>query len=195
MASLRKRYQNRIEVSSDKDAPAVASMPQETAAQPPPVADKQSAEPLEPEKDAVREAALKARLREMDRAEALRAEAVSAAQQRMATEPPPTGVCGRPLTVEEIIANTTLPDRAKDWLRRHPDYATDPVKTNRLLVLDEVATRQAGDQFSDRYFHEMEILLGLKQQPPSRAEILASIERLPETTTATPPHNAAPLRQ
>jgi hypothetical protein len=195
LASLRKRYRPAIEERPDKDG-VVAATPVQ-AAEPPPVADAaKPADLLKPEHDPVEDAAasaLKQRLREMERAE----QAVQQAnhQPRMATEPPPTGLNGRPLTVEEIIANTTLPDRAKNWLRRHPDYATDPAKTNRLLVLDEIATHRAGGQFTEAYFEQMEDLLGFRRREPTRAEILAHLERMPETTTATSPRNAAPLRQ
>ena len=39
MASLRKRYADRIEVGPRRDEPPVTTMPQETAAQPPPAVD------------------------------------------------------------------------------------------------------------------------------------------------------------
>jgi hypothetical protein len=190
MASLRKRYRTAVEDPSDKDG-AVAATPVQRA-EPPPASDAaKPAEPLEKD-DPVEDAAasaLKQRLREMERAEQV---VQQAHQEPRATEPQEQRQ--EPLTAEQIIASTTLPDRAKDWLRQHPDYAVDPAKTNRLLVLDEIATRRAGSQFSDNYFREIEDLLGLRQQP-SRAEVPANRPSPPRSQVSAAPVSAPSHRE
>jgi hypothetical protein len=163
MASLRKRYQDRGE---SPDEPPVASTPRSgevpsaVAANAAPVDEKSMPSPTDV--DPVREAgqaALKQRLAEMERAEGMVREAVQ--QQPLAIENEPQQ---QPQTAEQIIASSGLPERAQAWLRRHPDYVTDPQKNAHIQGLHYAAAHQAGgDPFSDLYFEKLENLLGFKQ--------------------------------
>jgi len=163
MASLRKRYSP----ENGKDGPT-AAMPQESAAQPPPVADDKDVptEPMRieepgPVKEAERKAIgdeLKRRLSEVENAEKLVRQ--QQAQPREA-EPQPQ----QPITAEQIIAGSGLPERAKNWLRQHPEFILDAAKNNTIIALHDVAKRQSGEEWTDRYFERMEDLLGLTPRP------------------------------
>jgi hypothetical protein len=182
MSSLRKRYR-----AEDREAPPVSTAPtslggvadttptpQDTPAQeaapkleehtPPPSGTEAS--PAE----AAGKDSLKARLAEMEKAIAIEREQ----PPRFAREPQQSP------TTEDIISATELPETAKDWLRRHPSYITDPAKNRHIIELHSVAARQAGSEWDDRYFERMEDLLGMT---PSRG------------TQQPAPRNAAPVRQ
>jgi hypothetical protein len=181
MASLRRKYQG----VESRDAPPVTTVPNETAAQLPPVAadTKPPEQPkTESPADEAARTALKQRLREMENAEVLQREAIQ--QAHLASEPPQEQQMP---TAEQIVASSGLPENAKDWLRAHPDYVLDPVKNAKLQKMHNVAEYQAGSEFTAPYFHRMEILLGLKQ------EAQPSNGKQPSAPTAS--RNVAPPRQ
>jgi hypothetical protein len=130
--------------------------------------------------------ALRDRLREMENAEGITRAALSQ-QQRLATERHPTEPIAiepqepqeQPLTVEQIIESSGLPERAKSWLRAHPDYITDMAKNAQIQKMHHVAEYQAGSEFTDMYYERLERLLGLK----------------PETNGAAQPVHRQPVRQ
>ncbi len=68
-------------------------------------------------------------------------------------------------SAEQIIANSGLPDRAKTWLRQHPEYITDQGKNATIIALHDTAKRQAGNEWTDTYFEKMEDLLGINAAP------------------------------
>lgn len=98
----------------------------------------------------------------------------------------------QPPTVESIIANSGLPDRAKTWLRAHPDYISDPSKNQELQGLHRVAARQAGGEFTDAYFDRMEVLLGFKQESQSSP---AAPQSQPQTQRQSVQVSAPPTRE
>jgi hypothetical protein len=142
MASLRKRYQDRVE-SSDGDGPPVATAPLEAAAKPPePVADadKQPVEMPATESDAVAEAeraALRQRLAEMDRAATITQQANQ--QPRLATEPQ------RP--------QPEVPAQVREWLEANPHYLNDPVHAAELQLATVKCVRD-GKSWDDSDFIE-----------------------------------------
>ncbi len=75
----------------------------------------------------------------------------------------------QPMTAEQIIANSELPSRAKDWLRKHSDYVTDPAKNAKLQKLHNVAEYQSGGEWTDAYFDRMDVLLGFKPEKTNGA--------------------------
>jgi hypothetical protein len=128
MASLRKRYVDRIEAGPRQDEPPVMTPPV-SAAKLPDAVEPKSAEPLvvenpdpvrKAEKDAI---ALQLRLREMERAEVLQKEAIERHQQQPphAAEPP------------QQPQPPAMPAHVQEWLSRHPQY-TDP--HNRIAQLE-----------------------------------------------------------
>jgi hypothetical protein len=202
MASFRRKYQG----VENKDAPPVTTMPNETAASPPPaVADAPKppeppvAEPSPADEAAKEKIALQLRLQEMERAEAITREAVSHPQFAEPQEP-------QQPTTEEIIAASGLPERAKAWLRQYPEYVSDPIKNAQMQKMHNLAEYQAGSEFTERYFDRMEILLGLRQEAPpsgngqvhdrSVTNSVAASDRVPpRRAPAGPPVSAPPTRE
>src|SRR5262245_39128584 len=112
MASLRRKYQERIEVSPRQDEPPVSPPPEGTAAKlPEPAADAgkppEQPETTEAPADVAARTALKARLAEMERAEALTRQ-----QPQHADEP-------------QQAQQPTIPAHVEKWLTEHPQYC-DP---------------------------------------------------------------------
>src|SRR5262249_52724782 len=106
--------------------------------------------------------------------------------QQPRQQPPPQ------LSVEEIISNANLPDRAKSWLRQHPEYLQDQRKNSELQVLHGVAARQAGSEYTDAYFERMDDLLGLRPATNGHANGGAIH---PRPTPAPQPQQQAPVQR
>src|SRR5262245_15618422 len=120
MASLRKRYQQNIETPA-RDAPPVTTTPQATAAELPPAvsADTTARSPLDvgsPVEEATK-SALRTRLAEVERADALQREAIRQ-QPRYAAEPQQPQAPQDP--VEAFLAS--VPEPTANWLRAHPEF-------------------------------------------------------------------------
>lgn len=94
--------------------------------------------------------------------------------------------------VNAIIADSGLPDRAKNWLREHPDYITDPRKNSKLQALHEVAERDTGQAFSDAYFDKMEELLGFKRGGVVASQSKAQPQQRQSAPVSAPPTREAP---
>jgi len=184
MASLRKRYQDRVE-SPDKSAPTAAT-PQ-LAAEPPPVAeDKPPTEPLKvdepgPVEDASKKA-LKQRLAEMQAAQKMVQQATQQ-QPQQATEP-------QAPRLEQAIAH--LPERIKRWYVAHPQFLTDPEKAAQVQYCHWVARRETGEEFTDSYCDRMEHLLGLKREPSSNGQTRTEPLPSPVPREASVPRASAP---
>jgi hypothetical protein len=182
MASFRRKYQ--VEHPANDGLP-VTTVPNEIAAQSPPVVDApkppeqpEESSPVKEAEHAAIQSELKKRLQEMENAEAFQREAVSHPQ--FAAEPQEP----QQPTTEEIIAASGLPERAKHWLRQYPEYVSDPIKNAQMQKMHNVAEYQAGSEFTERYFDRMEILLGLRQEP-TPAPVVAP----------TAPRNSAPVQK
>jgi hypothetical protein len=152
LASYRKKPQD-IE---GPDKPPVATAPQETAAQLPPAAETET-KPVEIETESpVKQAeknSIQARLDEVLRAETLRREAIQQ-QPRLATEPQQVD------PLEAFLAN--VPEAARDWLRAHPEYMTDPEKSAAAQHFHWSAVREAGGEpFTPKYWARLERDLGI----------------------------------
>src|SRR5215470_4655632 len=116
MASLRKRYQGRVETSPRHDGPPVTAPPTGAAKLPDAVADsKPPPEMPEAESpvDAAAKNALRERLREMESAEALNRRQPQQ-QPQYAAEPQ-----------QQQPQQPTMPAHVATWLAEHPQY-TDP---------------------------------------------------------------------
>jgi hypothetical protein len=127
-----------------------------------------------------------ARLEETQRAAAIQREDINQ-QPRFAKS-----------NTEEIISATQLPERAKRWLREHPEYIQDISKNATIIALHDVAKRQAGSEWDDRYFEKMEGLLGLRPEPQRNSNgTQQSTSRKSEPVRqryAGPPVSAMPSR-
>jgi len=115
MASLRKRYQGRVEASGRQDGPPVTTPPTGAAKLPDAVADPKPLEMPEAESpvDAAAKNALRERLREMESAEAL-SRRQPQQQPQYAAEPQ-----------QQQPQQPAMPAHVQEWLSRHPQY-TDP---------------------------------------------------------------------
>lgn len=96
---------------------------------------------------------------------------------------------------ERAIAQ--LPDRAKTWMRAHPEYMTDQRKNAKIQAFHWDVLDEGHSQFSDDYFKSMEEHLGLreKSKPVVEAEIEEEVEVEPQRTrivTQAPPTREAP---
>jgi hypothetical protein len=76
----------------------------------------------------------------------------------------------QPVTTEQIIADAQIPEGAKNWLRSHMEYMTDPVKNARITKMHHVAEYQAGGEYTDSYFERLEELLGLRAKPTGNGQ-------------------------
>lgn len=83
--------------------------------------------------------------------------------QRQASQPQPRPQQTRQKTAAEIISEAPIPDSAKAWLRQHEEFITDEAKNQKLQSMHHVAKHNAGGEFTDAYFHQMDVLLGFKQ--------------------------------
>jgi hypothetical protein len=207
LASYRKRYQDHIE-SPAKDGPPIASapvdlnIPSAVAANAAP-ADEKSTDDKTPsndgvanaspavENDPVREAernSIKARLQEMEQAEALQREAISV-QQRLAAELPQQP---QELTFEQQIAH--LPERVQRWCRSDRRFLTDPEKISQVQYCHWIARREVGEEFTNPYYDRMDQMLGFAPagngQTPGRP-----IGNKPPVAAPLAPRNVAPARQ
>lgn len=96
-------------------------------------------------------------------------------QQRQAPPPPPRQ------DFEAQIANA--PEKAKIWLRQHPEYVTDPEKRAEAGVFHKRAIRAGFQELSPEYFDYIETELGLKQRqgamdedesPPKKSAVVSA---------------------
>jgi len=187
MASMRKRYADRVEASPRHDGPPVTAPPTGAAKLPDPVVDAKPPEMPEttesPVDKAAKEAiALQLRLKEMERAEQLNREAVQQ-QPPQAAEPQ----APQQPTLEDFVAH--LPPRVQGWYRKHPEFATDPEKAAQVQYCHHVARRETGQEFTDPYYDRMESMLGLV--PATNGQT----QHRPSPAPAAPPRYEAPIRQ
>src|SRR6516225_9406216 len=208
MASLRKKHRELTD-ELPPERRADAPVPEAAAAPDPATpsaaadifrpADTASARPLEDEE----KVAMRKRLQEMEdaqqRVQQLEAGIAQQAQiaHQLQSAPPP-----QQPSVETIIANAPLPESAKAWLLAHPDYITDAAKNAQMQEMHYVAKWQSGgEQFTDRYFQQMESLLGVQPMTdevpmngsrPFHVPAFASEPARPAAPAPAPP---APPRQ
>jgi len=183
MASLRKKYQERIEVSPAKDGPPVSVPPTGAAKLPEPAADvkppPEMPETKESPADVAAKHALRERLREMETAETL---------NRQAQQQPPQAAEPRQQQPQDPLEAflASVPEATANWLRAHSEYMTDPRKNAALQHFHWIARDEAGEEFTPRYIERLERHLGLRQQSNG----------VPKQNIPTPaPRYDAPVRQ
>jgi hypothetical protein len=180
MSSPRKRFQG-------ADAPPVTTVPNETAAQLPPIADA----PKPPEQpttepspaDAAARSALKARLAEMENAERLTREAVSQHPQ-YAAEP------------QEPQQQSAMPARVEKWLAEHPQYLdpNDSVAQAEIHLATVKCMRDGKTWDAPDFIDTIERHLGFAPAPATNGRDMR-IESRPSSPAPTPAPRAAPPRQ
>jgi hypothetical protein len=180
VASLRKRYQGRVEVEStsggtsrepprpSEELPANARPTnlKITEAAPP-----QPEQPVVESSDPVRDAersAMRERLRQLENAEVLQKQAASHPQ--LATEPKQDD------PLEAAIA--PFPDTAKAWLRQHRELLFDP-RMNAAMQHYHWIARDEAEEYSPAYFERLEHHLGLRPVQDGPNGQVAQMDRSP----------------
>jgi hypothetical protein len=173
MASLRKRYQGRVELEPSAHAGG-SHNPRPSENLPPTAhptnlkiteaAPPEPAEPVVESSDPVRDAeqsAMKQRLAELQRAETVQRQAAAHPQMAQEEQTNP---------IDALLSRSGLPERAQTWLRAHPEFLTDARK-NSALQHHHWTCADECEPYSDEYYNKMESLLGLRSAPkmPSRA--------------------------
>jgi hypothetical protein len=126
------------------------------------------------------QSAMRSRLAEMERAASMQHEAVSRQPRQPSTE--------------QIIAGSGLPERAKTWLRQHPEYINNMDKNAAIRALHDTATQQAGSEWTDAYFRKMEYLLGISPPQSNRDNPPTPRPAPVRQQYAGPPVSAMPSR-
>jgi hypothetical protein len=178
MSSPRKRFQG-------ADAPPVTTVPNETAAKlPDPVADARPPEQLKTESpaDEAGKAALKQRLAEMERAEAITRQAIQEPQyapEPQESQPPPA-----------------MPARVEKWLAEHPQYLdpNDSVAQAEIHLATVKCMRDGKTWDAPDFIDTIERHLGFAPATNGRTQDMR-IESRPSPPASTPAPRAAPPRQ
>src|SRR5215831_3584530 len=205
MASLRRKYQTHFESPAKDGEPPVLSPPQGSEAKlPDPVADAKPPEQIETTSpaEAASSSAIKDRLEEMVRAEGLQQRQQQPQQRPQQPQQQPQQAQEPVDPVEFVLANSGLPERAKAWLRKHPEYVLDQEKNAELQHFHYKARKEAED-FSDGYYGVLERHLGISNghaetkptpQPTNHAPRPAAPQRQPAPRMSAPV-SAPPTRQ
>lgn len=125
--------------------------------------------------------------------------AIAAEQERIKVQqqnPQPQG---------DALDRTSLPQTAKNWLRAHPDYMTDPRKNAKIQSLHWDVLDEGHEAFSQGYYESLEVHLGLRSPPrqevaeeeeeapqPRRSVVSAPVSR--EAPSASGNRSSAPVR-
>jgi len=95
--------------------------------------------------------------------------------------------------VEEFCKQ--LDPKSAAWVRKHPIYATDPLKYRQMIGAHELAVGRGHDPNSDGYFRDIEKTLGLEETPstpePARPNGKANGAQDPHAGADTPESQAA----
>jgi prepilin-type processing-associated H-X9-DG protein len=110
-------------------------------------------------------------------------------KQALESAPAPVAPVQRPSDPVEAFAAQLSP-RSADWVRRHPQFVTDPRLNQKMIAAHNMAMADGHVADSDEYFATVESLLQVKKAPPAEALSEASQPTARRTTTPPP---AAPV--
>ena len=185
MASMRKRYADRVEASPRHDGPPVTAPPTGAAKLPDPVVDAKPPEMPEttesPVDKAAKEAiALQLRLKEMERAEQLNREAVQ--------QPPPHA------TEPQQQQPPAMPAHVEKWLADHPQYMdrNDAVAQAEIYTATLKCNRDGKSWDQPDFLPTLERHLGIAPRSNGHAQQHRIIERPPAPAA---PRYEAPRQQ
>ena len=183
MASLRKRYQERIEVSPAKDGPPVTTAPTGAAKLPEPAVDVKSPpempETKESPADVAAKHALRERLREMETAETL---------NRQASQPPQYAAESQ----QQQPQQPAMPPAVQKWLAEHPQYLdpNDAIAQTEISLATMKAARDGLTWNDDDFLPSIERYLGIAPRTNGQTQ------PRPSPAPAAPPrHESPPVRQ
>jgi len=89
----------------------------------------------------------------------------------------------------ETLASQLTP-RSADWVRRHPEYATDTRLYQRMLAAHNLVTTDGINADTDEYFDGVERILGIRQSASNQESSMSSASA-PVSRRSSPP--AAPV--
>jgi len=95
----------------------------------------------------------------LERAIQTEKERLETQQRQQAQQPQPQQQQG------DGLDNTNLPQTAKNWLRAHPEYMSDPRKNAKIQSLHWDVVDEGHQPFSDDYYASLEQHLGLRSKP------------------------------
>lgn len=111
-------------------------------------------------------------------------------QGRQALEAAPRQEAPRPYTADPVEALASqLSPRSADWVRRHPEYATDPRLYNKMLAAHNLAVADGINPDTDDYFSSIEDTLRIRSR--DEYEDVTSSAAKPLQRRSAPP--AAPV--
>ena len=64
----------------------------------------------------------------------------------------------------DALDQTSLPQTAKNWLRAHPDYLSDPRKNAKIQSLHWDVLDEGHQPFTDSYYESLEVHLGIRSK-------------------------------
>lgn len=86
-------------------------------------------------------------------------------QGKQALEAAPRQEAPRPYTADPVEALASqLSPRSADWVRRHPEYATDPRLYNKMLAAHNLAVADGINPDTDDYFSSIEDTLRIRSR-------------------------------
>lgn len=85
--------------------------------------------------------------------------AIQAERERLKAQPQ------QPQQQGDALDRTNLPQTAKNWLRAHPEYLSDPRKNAKIQSLHWDVLDEGHQPFSDEYYASLEVHLGLRSKP------------------------------
>lgn len=91
-----------------------------------------------------------------------------------------------PAAKPDPVDNSGLPPTAKEWLRAHPEYMTDPRKNAKIQALHWDVLDEGHQAFSTDYFESLERHLGLREadDDDEQQEVIVVQQPKPKTKTA-----------
>ena len=113
-------------------------------------------------------------------------------KQVLESTPLPVAPVQRPTDPVEAFAAQLSP-RSAEWVRRHPQFVTDPRLNQKMIAAHNMVMADGGVADSDDYFADVERLLGVGKAPAATAEAMSeAAQPTARRATSTPPP-AAPV--
>ena len=110
-------------------------------------------------------------------------------KQALETAPPPPAPVARSSDPVEAFASQLSPASA-DWVRKHPQFVTDPRLNQKMIGAHNVVTADGYTADTPEYFAAVENILGLRKQ--AQSEETSSASRSTGGRSSAPPP-AAPV--
>lgn len=111
-------------------------------------------------------------------------------KQALENTPAPVAPVQRPSDPVEAFAGLLSP-RSADWVRRHPQFVTDPRLNQKMIAAHNMAVADGHAADTDEYFATVESLLGVRKEAPAVDNAMSEAAQPAARRSAPPP--AAPV--